>query len=158
MILHMERGAAALERKLDDLVQRCRDRGMHITPQRMAIYRALLEAEDHPSPEVLYQRVRPQMPSLSLATIYKALDTLVELGLVQEVSPLSESKRYDANLDKHHHLICTECKSVIDIYDASLDRIDRIGLARRPAGFVPQSVHVQVLGICAACAAGRGRR
>jgi Fur family transcriptional regulator, peroxide stress response regulator len=150
----MERGATSLERKMDDLVQRCRDRRMHITPQRMAIYRALLEAEDHPSPETLFQRVRPQMPSLSLATIYKALDTLVELGLVHEVSPLSESKRYDANLDRHHHLICTECKLVVDLYDERLDRLD---LSRRPAGFVPQSVHVQVLGICAACAGGRGQ-
>jgi Fur family transcriptional regulator, peroxide stress response regulator len=150
----MDRRGTSLERKMDDLTQRCRDRGMHITPQRVAIYRALLEAEDHPSPEALFQRVRSQMPSLSLATIYKALDTLVEIGLVQEVSPLGASKRYDANLDKHHHLICTECKRVVDLYDERLDRLD---LSRRPAGFVPQSVHVQVLGICAACAGGRGQ-
>ena len=63
---------------------------MNVTPQRVAVYRALLQAEDHPSPEELYRRVRRRMPSLSLATIYKALDALTRLGVAREVSVISE--------------------------------------------------------------------
>ena len=123
IILHVERDAATLDRRMNDLLQRCREARMHVTPQRMAIYRTLLEAEDHPSPEELYRRVRAKMPSLSLATIYKVLDALTRLGAVQEVSMISESKRYDANMDRHHHLICTKCKKIIDLHDDGLDAI-----------------------------------
>lgn len=140
--------------RIDELLRRCREAGMNLTPQRVTIYRALLESEDHPSPEVLYERVRPQLPQLSLATIYKALDALMRLGVVREVSAISDSKRFDANLDWHHHLICTRCQKVTDFYDASLDTL---APPKRLAGFVSESVSVQVMGLCAACAKRRRR-
>jgi Fur family peroxide stress response transcriptional regulator len=127
---------------------------MNVTPQRVEIYRALLEAEDHPSPEALFKRVKRKMPSISLATIYKALDALSTLGVVREVSTISETKRYDANLDKHHHLICTKCKRIQDYYD---EELDAVAPPRRLAGFVAQSVSVEVIGLCPSCA-GRPRR
>jgi Fur family peroxide stress response transcriptional regulator len=151
----MNRDAASLAGRMNDLVERCRNRGMSVTPQRMAIYRAVLEAEDHPSPETLYHRVRPRMPSLSLATIYKALDALVALGLVQEVGIVSETKRYDANLEQHHHLICTGCKKIIDFYDRGLDAVTP---SRRLPGFVPQAISVQVTGLCGDCSKKQPRR
>jgi Fur family peroxide stress response transcriptional regulator len=137
---------------MTDLLDRCRAAGMNVTPQRLAVYRALLAAEDHPSPEALYRRIRPAMPSLSLATIYKALDALARLGVVREVSAISERKRYDANTDRHHHLICTRCKRVTDVYD---DALDAVAPPRRLQGFVPHAVSVQVTGLCAACARRR---
>jgi len=121
---------------------------MNVTPQRLAIYRALLESEDHPSPEVLYRRVRKHLPSLSLATIYKALDALEALGVVSQVSPVGEAKRYDANDARHHHLVCTRCKKVVDFYD---DHFDELKAPRGLAGFVVQELTVQVKGLCAAC-------
>ena len=148
----MERDATTLDRRMNDLLERCREAGMHVTPQRMAIYRTLLEAEDHPSPEELYSRVRAKMPSLSLATIYKVLDALTRLGAVQEVSMISESKRYDANMERHHHLICTKCKKIIDLHD---DGLDAIPPPRRLKGFVPHVVSVQVMGVCGTCAKRR---
>jgi Fur family peroxide stress response transcriptional regulator len=145
----VERDATSLDRRVGDLLQRFREAGMNVTPQRLAVYRMLLEAEDHPSPEALYRRIRPKMPSLSLATIYKALDALVKLGVVREVSVVGERKRYDANVDRHHHLVCTRCKKVDDFYDEGLDAV---APSRRLAGFVAHAVSVQVLGLCAACA------
>ena len=138
----------SVESRLEDLLQRCRAVGMNVTPQRIAIYRAVLEAEDHPTPELIYQRVRPSMPSLSLATIYKVLDALAKLGMVKEVHVSDDSKRYDANLDKHHHLVCTRCKQVNDLYD---ERFNTLALPKRLSGFVAQSLSVQVLGLCASC-------
>lgn len=138
-----------VESHLDELLQRCRAAGMNVTPQRIAIYRAMVEADDHLTPEALYQRVRRSMPSLSLATIYKVLDALTKLGVVQEVHVSGDSKRYDANLDKHHHLVCTRCKQVLDVYS---EQFDTIALPKRLSGFVAHSVSVQVFGLCAACA------
>ena len=110
----MNRDPLPLDLRMHELVRRSRDARMSVTPQRAAIYRALLESEDHPSPEILYRRVHRRMPSLSLATIYKALDALVGLGLVRQVDVAGETKRYDANLDRHHHMICTRCRKVTD--------------------------------------------
>jgi Fur family peroxide stress response transcriptional regulator len=93
------------------------------------------------------------MPSLSLATVYKALDALERLGVVSEVSVLSATKRFDANQERHHHLVCTRCSKVLDYYDDSLDSIRP---ARRINGFVTQAVSVQILGLCEDCARKRG--
>jgi Fur family peroxide stress response transcriptional regulator len=138
-----------VEHGMQELVRRCRDRGMNVTPQRAVIYRTLLESDDHPSPEALYRRVHPKMPSLSLATIYKALDALVGLGLAREVDVAGGTQRYDANLDRHHHLICTKCRKVIDFVDPNLDAVHP---PRRLKGFVARTVSVQVFGLCPACA------
>jgi len=150
----VERDANTLDRRMDDLLRRCREAGMNVTPQRMAVYRALLESEDHPSPELLYKRVRPKMPSLSLATIYKSLDALSKLGLAHRVSVAGDRKRYDANVDRHHHLVCTRCSKVVDHYDEAFDAVPP---PRRLDGFVAHAVTVQVLGLCAACAKRAGR-
>lgn len=153
----MDRSASELERRIGELVRRCREAGMNVTPQRLAVYRALLESDDHPSPEILFQRVRKSMPSLSLATIYKSLDALEGLGVVAEVATASDTKRFDANDEHHHHLVCTRCDKVTDLYD---DRYDALAAPRHLAGFVVHTLTVQVKGLCAACARLRkkGRR
>jgi Fur family peroxide stress response transcriptional regulator len=131
------------------LVDQCRQAGMNVTPQRIAIYRALLEVADHPSPEAIYARVRPAMPSLSLATIYKTLEALAKLGLVSELPSTGNARRYDGNADQHHHLVCTRCKRVTDYYDPTLDRVPP---RARLAGFEAHHVSVHIHGLCAACA------
>lgn len=148
----MRRDAATIQQHLDEMVRRCRDAGMNVTPQRLAVYRALLEAPDHPSPETLYARLRGVMPSLSLATVYKALDALGRLGFVSEVSVLSATKRFDANNDHHHHLVCTRCNKVLDYYD---DALDTIRPRRKIDGFVPREVRIQILGVCDDCSRRR---
>lgn len=150
----MERHAAAITTNLDELQKRCREAGMNVTPQRLAIYRALLESHEHPTPETLYKKVRRSMPSLSLATVYKALATLESLGLVHAIDVDSQSRRYDANRHRHHHLVCRECRSVTDFYDEALDEIRPTG---KVAGFVSESVSVNVSGLCAKCG-GRKKR
>ena len=121
---------------------------MNVTPQRVAVYKALLESEEHPTPEMLFKKVRRDMPSLSLATVYKALDVLEELGLVQALEADSESRRYDANMSRHHHLVCTQCRSVIDFYDPNFDRLKPAGRLKQ---FSPRFVSVKILGLCAGC-------
>lgn len=133
----------------DVLSARCRDAGLALTPQRLVIYRALRDAADHPSPEGLYARVKGRMPSMSLATVYKTLEALARMGLATEVPATGKTKRYDANMERHHHLICTRCHEVRDFYDLGLDRLTPP--ARLP-GFVAHGVSVQIHGLCQSCA------
>jgi Fe2+ or Zn2+ uptake regulation protein len=76
------------------LTTACRAAGLAVTPQRAVIYRALMGSFDHPSPEALFERVKPRLPQVSLATIYKTLDVLVSLGLANEISPTSMIPRW----------------------------------------------------------------
>lgn len=121
---------------------------MNVTPQRMAVYRALVESEEHPTPEMLYKRVTRRMPSISLATIYKSLDALESVGLVRAVPVISEKRRYDANDDAHHHLICSRCGSIRDYYSHDFDQFVPKGTVK---GFVPEAVSVNITGVCEGC-------
>ena len=87
------------------------------------------------------------MPTISLATIYKTLDALVDAGLVQEVSAPSLARRFDARTEPHHHLVCTVCDRVMDSDEPSLN----LALPKVP-GFIASSVKVTVLGVCEGCA------
>ena len=123
------------------------------TPQRLAIYRALLRTKEHPSPEQLHKSVRAAMPAISLATVYKTLDALADAGLIDQVTRTGDVKRYDGNVDPHHHLVCTRCHAITDIYLPELDRA-------RPAPadfgkFTVTGMHIQVLGLCEDCSEGR---
>ena len=130
------------------MIERCREAGMNVTPQRIAIYRALLASEDHPTPEMLYREVAQDMPSLSLATIYKTLDALAAVGLVRTVAVETDKRRYDANDEAHHHLVCSECGRIRDFYS---DEFDTLLPSKRVLGFVPQTISVNITGICAEC-------
>jgi Fur family peroxide stress response transcriptional regulator len=97
---------------------------------------------------MLYQHVAAEMPTLSLATIYKTLDSLAEIGLVRSVPVVSEKRRYDANNDAHHHLVCSRCGMIRDYYTHAFDDL----VPRRPVrGFAAESVSVNITGICAEC-------
>jgi Fur family peroxide stress response transcriptional regulator len=129
------------------LAKRCRSVGLRATTQRLAVWRALLETKAHPSPEGVFRAVRARVSSVSLATIYKTLDSLESAGLIEQVSKLSETKRYDGNLDPHHHLVCRVCKAVIDHDDPTLD----VALPAGLPGFLAESVRIEVVGVCATC-------
>ena len=131
------------------VIDRCRERGAKVTPQRVAIYEAVAGTEAHPPPEEVYRLVRRQMPNVSLATVYNTLDFLEGIGLVARVASEGSGRRYDANLDSHHHLVCTECGSITDFRDASLDAVRP---RRRLGGFKPERITVQVTGVCGSCA------
>jgi Fur family peroxide stress response transcriptional regulator len=144
----MDRSRTAIRGRLDQLSERCHNAGMNLTPQRVAVYKALLESEEHPTPEMLFKKVRRGMPSLSLATVYKALDALEKLDLVQALEADSDSRRYDANMNDHHHLVCTNCRRIIDFYDATFDRLKPASKLKQ---FTARSVSVKILGLCASC-------
>ncbi len=122
---------------------------MSLTPQRLAIYEALVGSADHPTPEILWDRVRTLMPTLSLATIYKTLEALARLGLVSELPATGQCRRFDANMAPHHHLVCTGCGRVADFWSHELSTL---AVPRGIPGFRARRVDVHVQGVCDDCA------
>jgi Fe2+ or Zn2+ uptake regulation protein len=130
---------------------RCRAAGLALTHQREIIFRTVYELRSHPTPEAIYDKVREQIPSISLGTVYKNLKTFLDSGLMREVSPMHGSLRVDANTEDHHHLVCTECRMVIDLDEDDLEPA-RL-LLPLPEGFVLKRCAVEFYGLCPRCAA-----
>jgi Fur family peroxide stress response transcriptional regulator len=140
---------AETERRVEAFVERCRQRGMKVTHQRMEIFGELAASAEHPDGEALYQRVSRHVPSVSRDTVYRTLSMLEAEGLIRKVEPLFERARYDANLDRHHHFVCTECGIVRDFYSEVLDDLP-IPKAVEALGEIA-CAQVEVRGTCSAC-------
>ncbi|MHB8215042.1 MAG: Fur family transcriptional regulator [Candidatus Sulfotelmatobacter sp.] len=125
--------------------------GLAATHQRQVIYEAVVATPGHHSPETIYVAVRRRTPSMSLATVYNNLRLFVEHGLLREVSPHASTLLVEGNLEPHHHLVCTRCKSVQDIEG---DFINHKKLSRQaPRGFDLTRPLVEVFGLCRQCSA-----
>ena len=98
-----------------------RERGFKVTPQRLAIYSVLEETKTHPSAEMIFNQLQPTYPTMSLATVYKTIEILKELELVQILNVGEDSFRYDADTSDHAHIVCSVCGRVDDVHglDAS---------------------------------------
>jgi Fur family peroxide stress response transcriptional regulator len=128
----------------------CGEHGLAVTHQRQVIYQALLSMHDHPSPEAVYEKVRKHIPSISLATVYKNIKTFVDSGLLREVSLHHGSARLETNMAPHHHLVCIQCKAIVDLDDEDLEPV-RLK-KKPPRGFSVQRYSVEVIGVCPRCA------
>ncbi|HEX3033564.1 MAG TPA: Fur family transcriptional regulator [Thermodesulfobacteriota bacterium] len=112
-----------IEELTDNFIKRCKEIGIKVTPQRVAIYKELACSDQHPSAEMIYQRIKKYYPNVSLTTIYRTLETFEDLGIVFVVNVLYDAARYDANLEPHHHVVCIKCRKVEDFYDDSLENL-----------------------------------
>ena len=133
----------------------CAERGLGVTHQRQVIYQALMSMHDHPSPEAVYEKVRKRVPSISLATVHKNIKTLVDSGLLREVSLHHGSARLETNMDPHHHLVCLHCKTIVNLDDGDLESV-RLK-KKLPRGFSVQRYSVEVIGLCTHCSKGSSR-
>jgi Fur family peroxide stress response transcriptional regulator len=124
--------------------------GLAATHQRRVVYEAVVGSHGHHSPEKIYAAVRRKIPSISLATVYNNLRLFVERGLLREVTPHASTLLVDGNLEPHHHLVCSRCKSVQDIEGEFIDfeRLSR----QLPDGFDLTEPLVEVFGLCRRCA------
>jgi Fur family peroxide stress response transcriptional regulator len=153
------RRAGYAARRLAEFAARCRKGGLAVTPQRLAVIRALLASEEHPRADAIYERVRREHPHISLATVHRTLETLCEIGEARKVTMLHDSARYDGNVTPHHHVVCVKCRRIRDIEIPELDRLleGRSGLGEFK--LLGSSLEIQAL--CDRCrsahAAGKGR-
>lgn len=131
--------------------QLCEQAGLAVTHQRQVIYEVLCSTAGHPSPEEVYEHVRRRIPSISLATVYKNLHLFIDSGIFQQVSLHHGSMRVETNQSRHHHLLCTECKTIHDVDPEVLGLSE--APRQLPGGFLMKRLAVDVLGLCADCQA-----
>lgn len=125
--------------------------GQRFTEQRAAVYRYLRQTEAHPSADDVFTSVRAVIPDISLATVYKSLETLVSCGLASKLTYGDGSARYDGRTDPHPHARCLSCGAVADL-PGHLDGAVLEGLGELP-GFSIEGYRVEVVGVCGECQA-----
>ncbi|MEQ8329125.1 MAG: transcriptional repressor [Longimicrobiales bacterium] len=127
------------------------ERGQRFTEQRAAVYRFLSSTDVHPTADEVFLTVRGNLPGISLATVYKSLETLVGCGLAVKLTYSDGSARYDGRTDPHHHVRCTSCGHVMDIEGGlSEDQVNT--LRSRAEGFRVTGYRLELSGLCPDCA------
>jgi Fur family peroxide stress response transcriptional regulator len=123
--------------------------GQRATKQREHIFALLLEKRDHPTADEVYARARADMPTISLATVYNCLETLVETKLIRQVNFEREPTRYCPNLTQHAHFYCRESGEIVDIElsDQLVDELMKV----LPKGFSAQHIDIAYDGKCNCC-------
>jgi len=131
-------------------MEACRLADLKLTPQRIEIFRELASSTDHPSAETLYNRLRHSLPTLSLDTVYRTLTTFEEHHLVSRVQTVQSRARFEAEMESHHHAVCSKCG---EISDFRWDALDTSQLPEQMAGWGRiDSKQVTLHGVCAKCA------
>ncbi len=138
------------QQRLDEILSKLRQREFRITPQRIAILQAFLNTDQHPSIEQVYKQVKTHFPTTSLATVYKTVNLLKEIGEILEISIADGRNRYDGNRPyPHPHLVCTRCDSIIDPEVGLLDQLT--AEVAEATGYRITSHQVQLFGVCPSC-------
>ena len=133
-----------------------RSKGFKATPQRLAVYEALSHTTAHPNADMLYRELVPHYPTMSLATVYKTLDILCEVGLAQELNVGEESFRYDATVESHPHVRCVSSGRVDDV--PVLNDTALLSQAEIATGYDITGRQIYFYGGCPACAAKRKKQ
>jgi Fur family peroxide stress response transcriptional regulator len=136
--------------RFEQMVNRVRERHGRLTPQRVAMLRLLASSQGHPSAAQLYDRLRAQFPTTSLATVYKTLNLLDDMGEVLELGFSHDDNRYDGNKPyPHPHLICIRCRKIVDVEgEPAQDLADE---AAKASGFRVVGHRLDFYGLCADC-------
>ena len=140
---------ADIDKQLEDFEGLCRSKGLPLTVQRRTILEAILKLDDHPTADRIFESVKDLVSGISRTTVYRVLETLVELGVVRKIQHHGASVRYDGNTGRHHHLVCIRCNRVVDYL---CDTLDQLPLPiSNPGGFDISDFSVQFTGLCPDC-------
>ncbi len=135
-----------LERKVEEFKRKARTLGLKVTPQRLAVYKAIAQRHDHPSAEELFEELKDKIEGISLTTVYRTLSSLESVGLVQRVPTLKDKVRYDARVEPHSHFICLKCGRIYDI-----DVVPEVNRKEVESVGEPLSCTAICYGICKEC-------
>ncbi|MFH1057186.1 MAG: Fur family transcriptional regulator [Pseudomonadota bacterium] len=140
------------KKRLDQMQEALRAGGHRLTPQRLAVLRILADSRQHPSVERIYQEVKRDFPTTSLATIYKTVTLLKELGQVLELGFADGGSRYDGSRPyPHPHVICTRCGAIVDPEFSGMGAMaQEMGLK---SGFKIDYHRLDFFGLCPRCQA-----
>lgn len=141
MTTYMKSDASAIEA--------LRNKGYKATPQRIAICRIALNSRVHPSAQQVHDEVKKIHPTVSLATVYKTLEVLRDLGLVQEINFPKGQARFDSYMTPHINLICLKCDNITDLEDETAKELTKKVTAATK--FKPTGQRMDIYGICQKC-------
>lgn len=136
--------------RLDQIVDHFKALGYRMTPQRAAILETLTASDDHPSAEMIFERIKKDFPYTSFATVYKTIAVVKEIGEALELEFSNDANRYDGNKPyPHPHLICTRCGKIMDSESDLFRRLqDKIS---KETGFEITHHRLDFYGICPDC-------
>lgn len=139
-----------LETRFQKLMQKLKEHGFRFTPQRIAVLRAFVFSDSHPSVEDVYCQVKSQFPTTSIATVYKTVALLKDLGEILELGFPDMSNRYDARKPyPHPHVICVRCKKIMDPELKIVPELEQE--IKKKTGFLILSHRVDFFGLCPEC-------
>ncbi len=139
----------AREERLAWIQARCRDRGLPLTDARQAVLASILDLGTHPTADEVLAHAAGRSPGIGRATVYRALEHFVRIGVLTKATHHGAAIRYDANVHPHHHLVCRLCDRIIDIEDSRLDTLLVPDIS--DVGFLIEDMQVQLRGICRNC-------
>jgi Fur family peroxide stress response transcriptional regulator len=137
------------QNNIQPVLQIFRKHRLKVTPQRIAIYQALLDSGAHPTADTIFQIVKTKFPHISYDTVNRTLMTLAKIGVVDIVEGFGGAKSFDSNMSRHHHLHCMKCSKIIDFKSRSYDNLQVPKDVRKK--FQVISKRVVLKGICSAC-------
>jgi len=122
-------------------------KGLRVTPQRIAILGAIIQLDNHPTAENVIEYIKKKHPHISVGTVYKVLDSLVENNLLKKVKTERGIMRYDPLLSNHHHLYCVETDRIEDYEDERLDALITDYFEKKGIkNFSIQNIQLQITG------------
>ena len=136
-------------KEMAEFVKVCRRAGIRVTPQRMAVYKALAGSKEHPSAVMVYREVKKEQPNISLDTVNRTLQTLSEIGAAFVVEGSGGAVRYDADMEEHQHFKCLKCKRIIDFHEEGFDNVEPPASIGERFVILRKTVYFE--GICETC-------
>jgi Fur family peroxide stress response transcriptional regulator len=139
----------ACESKTREFERVCKKHGLALTIQRRAILESLASRLDHPTADQVYEDVADKIKGVSRTTVYRVLETFVSIGLAKKISNPESKARFDADTTRHHHLTCTKCGRVLDLFDSTLNNLQvPTGIGEE---FEVMDYSITFTGLCSAC-------
>lgn len=135
--------------RFDQAIDKLKESGVRMTPQRHAILSFLLTTKNHPTADEIYRSLERSFPSMSVATIYNNLRVFIDSGLIRELTYGDDASRFDADMSDHYHIICECCGKIVDFDHPPLVSVEEI--AAEESGFIIHGHRMEVYGICEDC-------
>jgi len=133
--------------KIAEIKNKLIEKGLKVTPQRIAILEAIIKLNNHPTAENIIDYIRNNHPNISTATVYKVVDALITNKIISKVKTERDVTRYDAVMESHHHLYCSESDRIEDYTDTELNEmIEKYFKNKDIPGFKIEDVKLQVIG------------
>ena len=133
--------------KVAEISSKLVEKGLKVTPQRIAILAAIIKLNNHPTAENIIEYIRKNHPNISVATVYKVLDVLVENKLVKKVKTEKDFMRYDAIVESHHHIYCSDSDSIEDYFDNELNELlEKYFEKKKIPDFKIEDIKLQIIG------------